>query len=189
MNALSTSDAAALLTTLSGFTANRVSDPGNCDLRIFAAGDKTVTVELQRHAALISVNGVGLGVVPANDELFSDYVALVRQGEDTSDLLAAVIETDPGPVRYKSMPPARFKLALGQSARLAIRAAVAYEGADQAELQKKVVLGDWWDILNDPTLSAISVEDPDTIAALGYLVSLGFLTEPEKDEILLGVSA
>lgn len=89
----------------------------------------------------------------------------------------------------KSMTPIRFKLALGQSARLAIRGAVDYAGADAGELQKKAVLGDWWGILNDPTLTAVSVEDPDTIAALGYLVSLGILTEAKRDEILLGVPA
>jgi hypothetical protein len=188
MNTLSTNDAANLLTTLSGFTANLVSDPNVCDERTFVAGDKKVTVELQRHRALVSVNGVGLGTVPANDDTFQGYVDLVRQSQDVSDLLTSVVETDPGPVRYKSMPPARFKLALGQTTRLAIRQAVAYEGSDAGELTKKAILGDWWDILNDPTLTAVSVEDPDTVAALEYLVSLGFLTEAEKDTILLGVS-
>jgi len=189
MNALSTSEAAALLTTLSGFTANRVSDPNSCDERIFSAGDKTVTVELQRHGALVSANGVGIGMVAANDDSFQGYVTLVRRSQDTSDLLAEVMETDPGPTRYKSMPPARFKLSLGQAARLAIRQAVAYDGADAGELTKKAILSDWWDILNDPTLTAVSVEDPDTIAALGYLESIGVITEAEKDTILLGVPA
>jgi hypothetical protein len=95
--------------------------------------------------------------------------------------------SEPAPVYSKSMTPIRFKLALGQSARLAIRNAVAYDGADAAELTKKAILTDWWDILNDKTLVEVSVEDPDTIAALGYLVTLGFLTEAKKDEILMGV--
>lgn len=98
-------------------------------------------------------------------------------------------EPEPTPPYSKSMTPIRFKLALGQSARLAIRAAVAYESDVEADLTKKMILGDWWDILNDPTLTAVSVEDPDTIAALGYLVAIGFLTGPEKDDILLGVPA
>jgi len=96
---------------------------------------------------------------------------------------------EPTPAYSKSMTPIRFKLALGQAARLAIRQAVAYEGADAGELTKKAILGDWWDILNDPTLVSVSVEDPDTVAALGYLVSIGVLTEAEQDDILLGVQA
>jgi len=89
----------------------------------------------------------------------------------------------------KSMTPIRFKLALGQPARLAIRAAVSYEGVDPDDLMKAAILADWWDIFNDPTLVAVSVDDPDTIAALGYLVSIGILTEPEVSDILLGVPA
>ena len=98
-------------------------------------------------------------------------------------------DAEPTPAYSKSMTPIRFKLALGQSARLAIRQAVAYEGADAGELTKKAILGDWWDILNDPTLTAVSVEDPDTIAALGYLESIGIIDGAEKDAILLGVPA
>lgn len=50
----------------------------------------------------------------------------------------------PTPVYFTSMTPIRLKLSLGQSARLAIRTAVAYEGADVGELAKKAILGDWW---------------------------------------------
>lgn len=189
MNFLTDIKAAELVSSLSEFTPETAMFPALCESRKFRSGEKEVLVELSQYYINVSVSGESIGVINNTSPAFDELRGLVKYERDTSGVLEAIVGADPEPPRRKSMPPARFKLALGQSARLAIRQAVAYEGVDAGDLTKKAILGDWWDILNDPTLTAVSVEDPDTIAALGYLVSIDVLTEAERDDILLGVPA
>lgn len=97
-------------------------------------------------------------------------------------------EPPPGPRRLQISPPT-FKMLFTPQERLAIRAARSYAGEDEQSLTVRVVIEDWYEIIDDPRLSYVDLTLPQTQAGIGFLVTAGIITQERCDEILTGVAA
>lgn len=92
------------------------------------------------------------------------------------------------PPRRKQLSAPEFKLQFTVTERLSIKAARnAPTDATAGQLEAKAVLDDWFDILDDPRLTTVDLDLPQTLEGLDFLVTLGVLTQARRDEIALGV--
>lgn len=102
--------------------------------------------------------------------------------------LTAYAESVQGNPRFFSKPvekvwrtvltPVEFKMQFSAPERIAIKTAAIAGDA---------LLEDFLDILNDPRLKEVTLTLQDNIAAIGYLVSLGILTQERSEAILKGI--
>ena len=107
---------------------------------------------------------------------------------ETEDWSAPILaEPAPATVHYRlrvSRP--EFKMLFTLTERLAIK--VAREGgATEEEQTIKMVLDDFYELIEDDKLGAIEVDHPQVQEGLNYLVSTGLLTEERMEEISKGV--
>lgn len=95
----------------------------------------------------------------------------------------------PAPQRRLRISPVEFKMAFAMQERLAIRQARSYSGDDPAQAEAAMVIDDWFGIIEDPRLTMVDLELPQTKEGLSYLVSAGILTAARKAEIEAGLPA
>lgn len=92
------------------------------------------------------------------------------------------------PSRRLQLSAPEFKLQFTVTERLSIKAARnAPTDATAGQLEAKAVLDDWFDILDDPRLTTVDLDLPQTLEGLDFLVTLGVLTRARRDEIALGI--
>lgn len=61
---------------------------------------------------------------------------------------------------------------------------VAMRQAAKADSEYAPLIEDWLAILNDPRLAYVELGDPNLIAAMGMMVSLGLLTQERADIVM-----
>ncbi|KJS40219.1 MAG: hypothetical protein VR70_05355 [Rhodospirillaceae bacterium BRH_c57] len=80
-----------------------------------------------------------------------------------------------------------FKLQFTAPERLAIRAARAYTGTEAAQVNLKAALDDFFDLIEDPALTAIDLELPATVEGVTFLATAGLIAAERVPVILAGL--
>jgi hypothetical protein len=93
----------------------------------------------------------------------------------------------PAPVMRTKLSRPEFKLQFTATERIGIRMARDYDGADPAQTQLKLILNDFFDIIEDPALTHIDMELAATIEGVGFLATAGLIAPERVDVILAGV--
>ncbi|MDX1729871.1 MAG: hypothetical protein R3184_01910 [Aurantimonas coralicida] len=93
----------------------------------------------------------------------------------------------PTPAYRRQISPVEFKMLFTSAERIAIRMARSYDGDDTAQRQAALVIDDWWGIVDDPRLTAVDLNLPQTQEGLDFLVSAEILTPARRADIGLGM--
>lgn len=86
-----------------------------------------------------------------------------------------------------SLSPVEFKMLFAPGERLEIRRAREYAGDAPAQRELAWLIDDWWQIVDDPRLSAVDLSLAQTQDGLTMLVNAGILTPERRDEIGKGL--
>lgn len=99
-------------------------------------------------------------------------------------------DDEPAPEpRRKQVTPPEFLLLFTPAERIAIRQARAYSGNEEDKQTTALILDDWFAIIEDPRLTLVDLELPQTQEGLGFLVSEGIISAERKSEIEAGLPA
>lgn len=91
-----------------------------------------------------------------------------------------------GPTIYPKVSPVEFKLLFTSAERLEIKRHRLGDEAATPALAPDAIIGDWFDIIDDPRLTTVDLALQSTQDGLAYLVSKGIITEARMAEILTG---
>lgn len=143
------------------------------------------------------IDGLAVDVCATPSEMFQEEVAAqfvvvpdnVAQGWRNvgGTWQAPPAPTPPSPPMRLLLSRVEFKLQFTSAERLAIRAARDYSGTDAASNQKKAVLDDFYDIVEDPGLTAVDLLHPATIEGVGALALMGLIEDDRVAAILAGL--
>ena len=90
------------------------------------------------------------------------------------------------PAKRKKVSRVEFKMLFLLSERVAIANIRKYDGTDPQLQQMKIALDSYYEILEDPSLQEINLENPIILEGITMLEVAGIISEARKNEILEG---
>jgi hypothetical protein len=149
---------------------------------VIVDGGVVTGVALHSDDATISSSTTSGNVIAVAD---GDPVALgwTHNNVDGKDTFAPPAS----PPLRKKLSPVEFKLQFTSAERLAIRAARSYSGNDATKTMFAEAIDDFFDIVDDPRLTNVDLDHPQTIEGVEALAAAGLITTDRAAVILAGV--